>query len=316
MLKRPAEKILLGHDRGRKFAQGAEVNIGKPTGVGVYFTISFVLVSMAALGIAMRTASESVIFEPGVIFGLGLTFIAMITGLLDDRSAKPWNEYIKGGLDFLVSLLGALNCLVFFNSPFAIVTLGINGKPVVLNSVVFFILAAVLFVVSINATNATDGIDGLSGTLAVLTVITLAAIAYINANLTLSGFLIGVIFICVIIAYLIFNFFPSSMLMGDAGSRACGFFIAFYAIYLRIPFAYLIVGLPFLIDGGISILKITVGRLTRKKVILFKNIRTPLHEELKKNRGFSVPKVWRTLVISALAIDIIYIAVTVAVHFM
>ena len=40
----PGEKILLGHDRGRKFAQGAEVNIGKPTGVGFYFILVFLIV--------------------------------------------------------------------------------------------------------------------------------------------------------------------------------------------------------------------------------------------------------------------------------
>ena len=120
--------------------------------------------------------------------------------------------------------------------------------------------------------------------------------------------------VCCLVAYLLFNFFPSKVLMGDAGSRAIGFFIAFYAIYLKIPFAYLIVGLPFLADGGISILKITVGRLTKKKIILFKNIRTPLHEELKKNRGYSVPKVWRTIVIAAAIVDVLYILAVVILH--
>ena len=98
--------------------------------------------------------------------------------------------------------------------------------------------------------------------------------------------------------------------MGDAGSRSLGFFIAFFAIYCRVPFLYFIIGLPFLCDGGISILKITVGRLTKKKIILFKSITTPLHDELRKNRKFSVKKVWSTLVIAAAIIDILYIAAT------
>ena len=95
--------------------------------------------------------------------------------------------------------------------------------------------------------------------------------------------------------------------MGDAGSRSLGFFIAFFAIYCRVPFLYFIIGLPFLCDGGISILKITVGRLTKKKIILFKNITTPLHDELRKNRKFSVRKVWFVLVIASALIDIIYV---------
>ena len=39
----PFGKTLLGHDRGRKYVEGSEVNIGKPTGVGIYFTLIFVL---------------------------------------------------------------------------------------------------------------------------------------------------------------------------------------------------------------------------------------------------------------------------------
>ena len=39
---------LLGHDRGRKFAVGSEVNVGKPTGVGFYFVIVFSLVALIA----------------------------------------------------------------------------------------------------------------------------------------------------------------------------------------------------------------------------------------------------------------------------
>lgn len=170
---------------------------------------------------------------------------------------------------------------------------------------------------SINATNATDGIDGLSGSLSILSIATLFVLSAVNtsvAALDRNGLISGLIMISVLAAYLIFNFNPSKMLMGDAGSRALGFFIAFYAIYLKIPFAYLIVGLPFLCDGGISIFKITVGRLTRKKIIPFKNITTPLHDELRKNRGFKVKKVWAVLVCSALILDIVYIGVTMIIH--
>ena len=135
-----------------------------------------------------------------------------------------------------------------------------------------------------------------------------------SANFSKNGLISGLIMISVLLAYLIFNFNPSKMLMGDAGSRALGFFIAFYAIYLKIPFAYLIVGLPFLCDGGISIFKITVGRLTKKKIIPFKNITTPLHDELRKNRGFNVRKVWTVLVLCTLAIDVVYVGITLILH--
>ena len=313
----PGEKIILGHDRGRKYAQGSEVNIGKPTGVGFYFILVFLLVSSIFCFLISPITSDKGFFESGnVVTGLGFGLLAvlaeMVTGWLDDRSKNAWNEYIKGALDFVVSLIAGFIVVHFFGTR---VYLAITGTYFDIHPVLFYILAVLLFVVSINATNATDGIDGLSGSLSVIAVITTFIMGFLAKSLfDDNALLLVVFFVPALIAYLIFNFNPSKMLMGDAGSRSLGFFIAFFLIYCRIPLLYFIVGLPFLCDGGISIVKITVGRLTKKKIILFKNITTPLHDELRKNRKFSVKKVWFTLVIAATVIDLLYIIAAVIVR--
>ena len=313
----PGEKIILGHDRGRKYAQGSEVNIGKPTGVGFYFVLVFLLVSSIFCFLISPITSDKGFFESGnVVTGLGFGLLAvlaeMVTGWLDDRSKNAWNEYIKGALDFIVSLIAGFIVVHFFGTR---VYLAITGTYFDIHPVLFYILAVLLFVVSINATNATDGIDGLSGSLSVIAVITTFIMGFLAKSLfDDNALLLVVFFVPALIAYLIFNFNPSKMLMGDAGSRSLGFFIAFFLIYCRIPLLYFIVGLPFLCDGGISIVKITVGRLTKKKIILFKNITTPLHDELRKNRKFSVKKVWFTLVIAATVIDLLYIIAAVIVR--
>lgn len=313
----PGEKIILGHDRGRKYAQGSEVNIGKPTGVGFYFILVFLLVSSIFCFLISPVTSDKGFFESGnVVTGLGFGLLAvlaeMVTGWLDDRSKNAWNEYIKGALDFVVSLIAGFIVVHFFGTR---VYLAITGTFFDIHPVLFYILAVLLFVVSINATNATDGIDGLSGSLSVIAVITTFIMGFLAKSLfDDNALLLVVFFVPALIAYLIFNFNPSKMLMGDAGSRSLGFFIAFFLIYCRIPLLYFIVGLPFLCDGGISIVKITVGRLTKKKIILFKNITTPLHDELRKNRKFSVKKVWFTLVIAATVINLLYIIAAVIVR--
>ena len=313
----PGEKIILGHDRGRKYAQGSEVNIGKPTGVGFYFVLVFLLVSSIFCFLISPITSDKGFFESGnVVTGLGFGLLAvlaeMVTGWLDDRSKNAWNEYIKGALDFVVSLIAGFIVVHFFGTR---VYLAISGTYFDIHPILFYILAVLLFVVSINATNATDGIDGLSGSLSVIAVITTFIMGFLAKSLfDDNALLLVVFFVPALIAYLIFNFNPSKMLMGDAGSRSLGFFIAFFLIYCRIPLLYFIVGLPFLCDGGISIVKITVGRLTKKKIILFKNITTPLHDELRKNRKFSVKKVWFTLVIAATVIDLLYIIAAVIVR--
>ena len=313
----PGEKIILGHDRGRKYAQGSEVNIGKPTGVGFYFVLVFLLVSSIFCFVISPVTSDKGFFESGnVVTGLGFGLLAvlaeMVTGWLDDRSKNAWNEYIKGALDVAVSLVAGFIVVHFFGTR---VYIAITGSYFDIHPVLFYILAVLLFVVSINATNATDGIDGLSGSLSVIAVITTFIMGFLAKSIfDDNSVLLVAFFVPALIAYLIFNFNPSKMLMGDAGSRSLGFFIAFFLIYCRIPFLYFIVGLPFLCDGGISIVKITVGRLTKKKIILFKSITTPLHDELRKNRKFSVKKVWFTLVIAAIVIDLLYIVATLVVR--
>lgn len=289
----PFGKKLLGHDRGRKYVEGSEVNIGKPTGVGIYFTLIFVAVT------AVLTTEGT-----GMYLMLILTFLMSLIGFLDDRSKTPWGEYSKGILDIIVALIGSVVFVNFFGNE---VQLSFMDKSFIFNPVVYVILGTVLFIVSINATNATDGVDGLSGTITILTLVTLMLSAKLNGLLTLSKALPGCCFIVIILIYLCFNHYPSKMLMGDAGSRSIGFFIAFYFMYLKLPFAYLIICLPFLIDGGLSILKITIGRLTKKKIIILKNVITPVHDHLKKKAGFSVPKTWSVICLAALFIDVVYL---------
>ena len=299
----PFSNTLIGHDRGRLYAEGSSVNIGKPTGVGFYFVIVFALTVVI---VNILTG-----FRVGLVYAMILIVAAMVTGVLDDRSKDAWNEYIKGAMDAVLALFGSFIVVYFFGRDFII---GITGNGIELHVVVYIILAFILYIVSINAVNATDGIDGLSSTLTILTVVTAGIVAKINGTLDKNGLLMGAALVAVLLAYLIFNFNPSKVLMGDAGSRAIGFFIAFYLMYLKIPFAFLVICLPFLIDGGLSILKITIGRLTKRKIIILKSIITPIHDELRKKHGMSVKKTWAVLVCSALVIDIIYIVICLIVH--
>ncbi len=299
----PLKDKLLGKDRGKKFVQGSNVNVGKPTGVGIYFMSSFLL-------FALLFSLNSI----GYLLIIPVIAIEMLSGYFDDISAAPWGEYIKGFLDFIISAIAALVFVFNFDTEIILVY---SGNSFELNPIIYFVLAFILMIVSINATNATDGVDGLSGTLSVLTTASFMLIAHLRGTLTALGFVWGLFFIIVLIAYIIFNHYPSKMLMGDAGSRAIGIFIALYAMLLKIPFMYLIIGLPFLLDGGISILKITIGRITdkvfHKKILILKNIRTPLHDHLKKEMKFSAPKTMIIISIAALIIDTLAISILFAV---
>jgi phospho-N-acetylmuramoyl-pentapeptide-transferase len=110
----------------------------------------------------------------------------------------------------------------------------------------------------------------------------------------------------VIGAYLLFNSSPSSMLMGDAGSRTFGFFIALLAMKSGHPLSFLILSLVFIIDGGLGLVKVFLLRFL--KIAIFKNTRFPLHDQLRKVNGWSDTQV-------VVRLTIIQILLAVAFYF-
>ena len=98
------------------------------------------------------------------------------------------------------------------------------------------------------------------------------------------------IMIVCILAYLWFNASPSRLLMGDAGSRAIGVFIAIAMLKTGSPLLYLLVGVVLIVDGGLGLIKLTLLRVTKNKNIM-KNLRTPIHDHMRKNKGWSDPQV-------------------------
>ena len=151
----------------------------------------------------------------------------MLSGYLDDAAETAWNEYKKGIIDFVIAVLAGVTYLNF------------NGCGVhflqwsfTLPYAVYLLLIVILIWASINVVNCTDGVDGLSASLAVVTIGT-----YLLAYKTELGAYAtaGVVFIGALLAYLWLNAKPSSLLMGDAGSRAMGFFIAIAVAQVRPP---------------------------------------------------------------------------------
>ena len=288
----------LPHDRGREFTltENAEAAKGKPTGAGVVFITIFVVISF--LLVPMTWVRASII---------GLTWLTMLTGYLDDRSVTSWGEYLKGALDLIISIsasfilyYGVKNAsadgIVRFWLPF-------TSNQIAVNPVVYIILCTIMLWASINTTNCTDGVDGLSATLVLIALLTLGAIFYIvlghkdisaylllphlaaGANWAIMAFAMA----GVVMGYLWLNAFPSKCLMGDAGSRALGFFIGVCVMISGNPFLIFATSSIIFVNGGMGLLKVALLRFFKIKI--FENIRFPLHDHMRKNRGWSPTQV-------------------------
>ena len=260
----------LPKDLGRDFAHDGKLSAGKPRGAGFVFIIVFVICSI----LFGKYTNEYLIYAI-------LVAAAMMTGFLDDCSRMPWGEYKKGLLDFLIAIMVAITFLNFNSNTIEIVSL---GTSLTIPPLVFAVLTVILVWTSINVTNCSDGVDGLSAT---LTIVTLGTIYGINQIKGLNtGFNeIILLFIVCLLGYLWFNATPSKLMMGDAGSRAMGLFISIAILKTNSPLLYIPVALVLILDGGLGLIKVALLRFCKIKILT--NVRTPLHDQVRKVMGWS-----------------------------
>lgn len=89
------------------------------------------------------------------------------------------------------------------------------------------------------------------------------------------------------------------MLMGDAGSRALGFYLAVIDLKSQHPFSYLLLAGMLIIDGGLGLVKIFLKRFL--KISILKNTRTPIHDHMRiKFKWSDTQVVVRFLIIQVL----------------
>ncbi len=263
-------KNLLPRDAGRAYAINGTKSVGKPRGAGIIFILTFTL--------------SSVLFIPmnaELIIYLILVLAAMLSGYLDDSSSSPWGELKKGLIDFAIAIMAAVTYLHYNPNTFDIAFFDVT---VTLNPVIYGILIVILIWVSINVTNCSDGVDGLCGTLSAVTLSTAYILFRIFDIEPYFRHTILLMVVC-ILGYLWFNASPSRLLMGDAGSRAIGIFIAFAFLKLHHPLLYIPVAIMLIVDGGLGLIKVSCMRFLHLK--LMQNIRTPIHDHMRKNKEWS-----------------------------
>ncbi len=283
-------------DRGREFTLTKEAAKGKPTGAGVVFITMFVLLTVLIVPLDF--------LQGGILL---LTWLMMLTGFLDDRSVKGWGEYRKAFLDFVITLAAAflladglsknsLDGQIYFWFPFI-------THSVAVPKWLYIIITTIMLWASVNTTNCTDGVDGLSSSLVLLALIVMGLIFYIIiGHKDIAAYLLvphlkdgaswAVITFClagVLMGYLWHNAFPSTVLMGDAGSRALGFYTGVCVMISGNPFIFLATSSIIFVNGGLGLLKVALKRFFHISILT--DIRFPLHDHMRKNHGWSPTQV-------------------------
>ena len=271
----------LPQDHGRAFAVNGELSKGKARGSGLIFVLCIALVTLAV--VPLRT--EYIIYTV-------LLIASMLSGYFDDASEVAWNEYKKGLIDLVIAIVAGVTYLNFNST-----TVHFLNWSFAIPYPLYLVLIVVLIWASINVVNCTDGVDGLSASLAVVSIGTFL-LAY---GKELGDYATAaIVFIGALLAYLWMNAKPSTLLMGDAGSRAMGFFLAVLALKSGHPFSFLLAALVFIVDGSLGILKISFKRFLH--ISILKKTLTPLHDHVRKRMSWSDEQVVaRWLILQAVA---------------
>lgn len=283
-------KRILPKDQGRAFAVNGALSEGKPRGAGIIFVTSFTLCTALFYPLDI----ENIIY-------LVLVCAAMLSGYFDDAAETPWGNLKKGLIDLVISL-GIAFTYYFYNG--SQVKLYIIDSTFTIPAPLFIILAGVLVWTAINVTNCTDGVDGLCGSL-VMTV--LLPLAFMVTKSGAADMLLPMIMFVTLAAYLWFNCSPSQMLMGDAGSRALGVFLAVMFLKTAAPFAFIPIAIVIILDGGLGLLKLSFRRFLKIKNFM-EGIRTPLHDHARKNKGWSDTQVVIRFTILQIIVNLCFMA--------
>ncbi len=280
-------KGVLPRDHGKDFAIDGQKSAGKPTGAGVIFITAFAL--LCALFVPMNI--ERIIYLCGI-------YLSMLSGFLDDSAKVPWGRVKKGLLDLVIAV--SMSSTYWYFNKDSVKATTILGMSFDIPPALYIALGAALVWFSINVTNCSDGVDGLCGTLSILSLTTVAAVLWTSGAADKGFTSMLVIMTLCIVAYLWYNANPSGMLMGDAGSRAIGVMLAVAMMKTARPLLFIPICLMLIVDGGASLVKISCIKFLRLKGFM-KNIRTPIHDHLRKNSGWSPTQiVFRLSIIQAI----------------
>jgi UDP-GlcNAc:undecaprenyl-phosphate/decaprenyl-phosphate GlcNAc-1-phosphate transferase len=189
-----------------------------PMGGGIAFFWAMAIIGVAAVAVALLLGSRMGQFglaAPGEAKFSGRMIQAAVLAicLLGMHLLGLWDDRRKLGPYFKLSCqFAAAFSMAFFAD--------VRIEFFIENRFVTSLLSSVWMVVIINAFNFMDNMDGLSAGIATIAASILLCAAAMNGQVLVAGFTI--VFVGAMLGFLVFNFPPARIFMGDAGSMVVG----------------------------------------------------------------------------------------------
>lgn len=246
---------------------------GTPTLGGLFFTVA----ALAAIVIAYAVSGDTDIISILLVFGFAL--LNGLIGFIDDyvklfkKRNKGLSAVQKLVLQFLAGALYLWFAVTYGNCDTDI-TLPWGG---VLHCGVFYYVIMLLAMTYItNCANLTDGIDGLAGSVAFIIGVTFLLFGLNGGGaetVILSAAVCGAL-----IAFLVFNFHPAKIFMGDTGSLFLGGYAVGLSMLTGSEFILLPISALWIMEGLSVVIQVASFKLTGKRVFKM----SPIHHHFEK----------------------------------
>lgn len=201
---------------------------------------------VGGIGIVIAATFSSLIFISltglrGYFLGLSVLLLA---GFLDDfKELGHRQKFVFQIAATLLLIYFSKVQLLSFGNLFGMGSITVSNISWLVWGVTIFCVVGV-----INAINLIDGLDGLAGGISFVAFVTFAIHASIGGQMTLM--LLNLALAGAVLGFLRFNWYPSTIFMGDAGSLCLGFSLAFMALALtQGPDAHVSPVVPLLVLG-------------------------------------------------------------------
>ena len=263
---------------------------GTPTMGGIMFIAGITIAILAGWltlelseqGVADASAAGSFYLWGGLLMALAFGLI----GFLGDYISvvKKQNLGLKAGQKSLAQLLVAVVYLAAQQifAPTTSFWLPFIGDLDI--GIFYYPLMLFIIVGTVNAVNLTDGIDGLDASVtmvAAMGFMVIASIAGFSQMNLLAAALAGG---C--LGFLVWNFHPAKVFMGDTGSLFLGGMVVALAFGLRRPVLLVFIGIVYVVETLSDIIQIGSVKLTGKRVFKM----APIHHHFEMS-GWSEVKI-------------------------
>jgi len=216
---------------------------------------------------------------------VGYGILNALIGVIDDSAKlrKKQNEGLTSKQKYLLQLGAAALFLVLLSLTGQITTelfipfLGIRLEL----GIFYYIIALLLLTGVVNSVNLTDGIDGLSSSVTLVVGMFFSAAAFFSGKIASpeAAAILGALLIGGTLGFLVYNFYPARIFMGDTGSLFLGGMVVGCAFIAGNPLIIVVCGIIYMCEAASVILQVGYFKLTHGKR-LFRM--APIHHHFEK----------------------------------